>query len=117
MKKTQIKRQTKHYESVDQWRARGKELFGEDFTKWRFRCPVCGHVQTFQDFVDLGLTKEDACGVFYFSCIGRWMEDTKGTLKNKKSPCDYTCGGLLRLGDFVKNNEGKDICVLWYDEE
>lgn len=34
-----------------------------------------------------------------------------------KSPCNYTCGSLFRLGDFVKDDEGKEVCVLWFDEE
>lgn len=32
------------YESVEEWQAEGKRRFGEDVKKWRFVCPMCGHV-------------------------------------------------------------------------
>jgi hypothetical protein len=74
----------------------------------RFRCPNCGHVQSLQDFINLGMTKEEATNRVYFSCIGRFNKDQShnGTLGDGKSPCDYTCGGLIKLGDII--HDGKE---------
>ena len=32
--------------TLAEWRAKAAELFGDDFMKWKFVCPVCEHVAT-----------------------------------------------------------------------
>ena len=90
--------------SFDEWEEKGKQLFGDDPTKWRFQCPNCGHVQTMRDFIDLhdlGIYQGKSPETAYFSCIGRF--DTRiprrkiGTLGDPKEYCNYTLGGLLPL--------------------
>ena len=54
-----------------EWLAEGKRRFGEDFNKWRFVCPVCGFVQSVQDYKDAG-APQDAVA---FSCVGRWRKE------------------------------------------
>jgi hypothetical protein len=78
--------------SLAQWKKEGNELFGPDIKNWKFKCPNCGHVQTLQNFIDAGIKEPE--NKFYFSCIGRWT-DGKGEIGNKKSPCNYTLGGLF----------------------
>lgn len=38
------------YNSVEEWKAEATRRFGPDMLKWRFRCPMCGHVASVQDF-------------------------------------------------------------------
>lgn len=64
------------------------------------KCPICGTIQSMQDFVDAGLDMEAASNKFGFSCIGRVLGS--GPAKNKKpaegkTGCDWTLGGLFRL--------------------
>ena len=83
-----------------EWEAEGEALFGEDKMQWKFVCPNCGHVQCPEDFrkyQDKGANPSDA----YFNCIGRFMADAPGTIDNRKSPCDYTQGGLFILSRIV----------------
>ena len=89
------------------WMDEGQRLFGTDFKKWRFKCIRCGHVQTAQDFIDLGIENWD--GVFYYSCIGRWK---------KGVGCDWTLGGLFQIHTKeVFGEEGKPIPVFEYAKE
>lgn len=71
------------------WIAEGKERFGDDPMEWRFQCVRCGHVQTGRDFMEAGLSKEDAKARMYFSCIGR--------VNGGESGCDWSLGGLFQL--------------------
>ena len=34
----------------EEWLAEGQKLFGDDYTKYRFKCPKCGNVASGQDF-------------------------------------------------------------------
>ena len=88
--------------TLDEWRAKGKEIFGSDNPRdWKFKCVSCGHVQCYDDFK--GLVDEPE-NVFYFSCIGRWK---------KGVGCDWTLGGLLRFhGIEVTSQEGENIPVF-----
>ncbi len=93
---------------IDDWKAEGKRLFGDDARDWKFKCACCGHVQSIRDFIelrDLGIWDGDA-QIAYHNCIGRY--DTRITEKDLggldgrgKSPCDYTLGGLISLAKTV----------------
>jgi len=94
---------------VSDWENRARSFYGADQMAWKFRCPACGHVQTVEDFrryKDRGATPDGA----YKNCIGRFMDDSEGTLMNKKSPCDYAIYGLLQLGGYnVILPDGKTV--------
>lgn len=78
------------------WKEEGKKLFGPDFMKWKFVCPVCGHVATPQEWIDAGAPE----GAVAFSCIGRWLPDSQDALSSDeigKGPCNYAGGGLFPL--------------------
>jgi hypothetical protein len=80
----------------DEWDAQGQRLFGPDKLKWRFKCPVCGNVQTPEDFMpykELGATPESALK----ECIGRYSGAKSVNLSGKKSPCDYAGYGFFKL--------------------
>lgn len=112
---------------VNDWLAEGKRLFGEDVKQWKWKCSNCGHVQTIADFLELkklGIIKQevDVGTLVYFSCIGRF--DTRipvenvGTIGDKKSPCNYTLGGLFRLAEtFVVHESGKRVPVFEFARE
>jgi hypothetical protein len=83
-----------------EWLRRGRELFGKDFMKWRFVCPVCGNVATvedFQQYKDKGANPNGAT----CECIGRYSgKGGPAVFEGRKvsaKPCEYAGYGLLRL--------------------
>lgn len=109
--------------SVKDWREEGIRLFGTSISKdWKWKCSNCGHVQTIADFIelrDLGILPAgtDVGQLVYFSCIGRFdtriPKEKVGTVWDKKSPCNYTLGGLFVFTDiFVISETGKRIPVF-----
>ena len=48
------------YNSVEEWKAEATRRFGPDMLKWRFRCSMCGHVASVQDFKNAG-AKSPSC--------------------------------------------------------
>jgi len=87
----------------EEWLAEGKELFGDDQSKWKFVCPACGHVASVKDWRDAGASD----GEIAFSCIGRRLEKKRGAFESKgKGPCDYTQGGLFKLCKTIVDGEG-----------
>jgi hypothetical protein len=95
--------------TIEAWKALGTKLYGPDFKKWRFKCVKCGNVQTFENFVALGMSQEEAVNVFFFSCIGRWKKDTG---------CDWTLGGLFSIHKLeVINEHGRPAMVFEFADE
>ena len=104
------------------WLAESERLFGADMKQWKFKCANCGHVQSIADFLELkklGIIKAetDVGRLVYYSCIGRYdtriPEKDMGTIFNKKSPCNYTLGGLFKFAKtFVINESGEKIPVF-----
>jgi hypothetical protein len=71
------------------WRTEGRTRFGWDFTTWRWRCPVCGHVASYAEYIAAG-APESAVGV---SCIGRWLGALdRATVEG--GPCTHIGGAL-----------------------
>jgi len=95
----------------EEWMAKGKELFGENFEEWKFVCPGCGHVQTIADFrqyKDQGSSPNSAT----CECIGRysggksWFFDN---LRRTGGPCDYAGYGLLCISPITVLDGDKEI--------
>ena len=99
---------------VSEWLAEGKRRFGNDPKLWQFRCPVCGNIQTMQDFMQVGAQAQSA----YQECIGRHLPNRASNLAGtpskdgKKSPCDYAAYGLFQFGWKVINEAGKAVPVF-----
>jgi len=74
--------------ALDDWIAEGERRFGDRGRNWKFKCVMCGHVQTGQDFLDTGMSAEDVRRYVGFSCIGRFVEGVG---------CNWTLGGLFQL--------------------
>lgn len=66
------------------WWDQGVRLYGDDPTKWRFRCVKCHGVQSVEDCLSAGMTS----GQSFFSCIGRAKPGVG---------CDWTLGGLFHF--------------------
>lgn len=108
---------------VAEWLDEGRKLFGNDKTlwsTWRFKCPVCGHVQTPADFEALGIDPQKA----YQECIGRHLKSRASNLGStpgkdgNKSPCDYAVYGLFRLGSLViPEGGGAPVPVFPFTDE
>jgi hypothetical protein len=100
-------------QTLKEWLDEGKERFGEDFTKWKFKCPACGHINTGQEFKDAGADPND----MYVNCIGRFTG--KGSpQKGDSSGCNWAAYGLF--GTLCKGRivikEGKEIEVFDFAE-
>lgn len=77
----------------EEWKAKGKKLFGDDVFKWQFKCPNCGHVQTPEDFRKF---KKDGANPnsAYQECSGRYSG-------SKDGECDWASFGLFSGPSFV----------------
>lgn len=96
---------TRSVMSIEEFENLGKKLYGDDKSKWRFRCVKCGHIQTAQDFRDIGV---DPNGKVYFSCIGRWK---------KGEGCDWSLGGLFTIHEREIMDENGKTMPVFLDEE
>jgi hypothetical protein len=100
---------TKIYSSTDDWRAEARRRFGDDAMRWKFRCPVCGNIQTPEDFYpfrEKGATPDTAAQ----QCLGRFTGGRKAFGEKPpgtpKRPCDYAAFGLLRINtDIIEIDE------------
>lgn len=117
--------QTKTELTFEEWNNKGNEIFGtKNRNLWKFKCPACGFVQSFEDFIKAGATEDESLGMIGFSCIGRVMEEKGQFLGDKKQPCNYAGGGLIGLNpitiitpdgkkhnyfDFAEPNSEKEI--------
>lgn len=85
-----------------EWLNEGKNRFGEDFMKWRFVCPMCGHTASIQEFKDAGA---DDPNLAFQECIGRYLG--KGSPKEgDSSGCNWAAYGLFGIPN------GKGIIVI-----
>ena len=102
----------KTYETLAEWQAEGGRRFGgDDFEKWQFECPACGHVATVIDFKEFGGQPDDS----YKNCIGRFNGkgvDGMTCSASKKPPPEHGCNwaayglfGTLSRGAVVKNGD------------
>lgn len=103
--------------SHEDWLQEAEKRYGKSLRQIRFICPVCKHVQSGQDFLDRGMTPEEAAARVGFSCIGRWMDGCQDAFTEKGSgPCNYTNGGLIRLGPVrVDEVEGSTEPLFVFD--
>jgi hypothetical protein len=89
-----------------EWLSEGERRFGPDRLKWRFICPVCGHVEAVEDFRPFkatGATAESA----YFNCIGRYAGPKRRAFGGDgPGPCDYTTGGLFNISPVTITETG-----------
>ncbi len=89
--------------TLEEWLAEGRRLFGDDQLQWRFVCPICGNVQSpndFRQYQGRGATPASA----YQECIGRYLPKAQcgkalaDGPRVPERPCDYAAFGLFRVG-------------------
>lgn len=87
----------KVFESVEEWKAEGEKLFGKDIKKWKYKCPMCGHIASVQDFLDSGAKDlDEAANAAYVECIGRYTG--KGSpKKGDSSGCNWAAYGFFGI--------------------
>lgn len=84
----------KVYESLEDWKAEGERRFGKNILKWRFKCPMCGHVAAVEDFKAAGA--KDPANSAYEECLGRYTG--KGSpKKGDSSGCNWAAYGLFGI--------------------
>jgi len=105
--------------TADEFLKKGEALFGADKFKWKFKCPMCGNIQTPEDFrqyKDKGATPDGA----YQECIGRYEEGRRAFGKKEKGekprPCDYASYGLFRIGHMLTYPDGHEVVVFPFAE-
>ena len=100
----------------EDWINEAVRRFGDDPKKWKFKCVNCGNVQCIDDLEKLGVKNPE--NYVYFSCIGRFMKNSKGEIGNKKSPCNYTLGGLFNFTKlYVVDDKGEKHSVFEFADE
>lgn len=64
-----------------------------------FKCPMCGCLQTGQDFIDAGAAtnSDQAMGYAGFSCLGRFTKAEGPRKKPDGKRCNWTLGGLFQM--------------------
>lgn len=75
------------------WLEMGKGLYGPDMLDWKFRCPVCGHVQALRDFHDAGVDPDYGTA----NCASRFG-------LGGDPQCRWTTGGALAVGGRIVIN-------------
>jgi len=108
-----------------EWRAEGARLFGDDMMKWRFRCPICGHVAAVDDFrkykdkgANPSAATQECIGRYYpkNKCVKAFGEDDEKPNPKIKQPCDYAGWGLLRVSPVeVEFPDGKKVHSFAFD--
>ncbi len=74
--------------TLAEFKAKGKELYGDNYIDWKFECPSCHHPQSAKDWEDNKIDKDTIQNQLGFSCIGRHVENIG---------CDWTLGGLFQI--------------------
>ncbi len=98
------------------WLAEAERRYGTSLRNVRFKCPCCGFLQSGQDFIDLGMTPDDAASRVGFSCIGRWQQEpARDAFGEGPGPCSYAGGGLFRVSPIAVDVEGRDEPVYVFD--
>lgn len=104
----------KVYNSVEEWKAEGHRRFGDNILDFKFKCPMCGHVASVQDFKDLGV--DDPANCAYSECIGRYTG--KGSPNDADSLgcnwCSYGFLGIPKGGVIVIDDQGEKSYIYDY---
>jgi hypothetical protein len=96
-----------------EWEAKGRALFGEDKSRWAFKCPICGNAMSIEraraEFPELkgsGWAPEQ-------ECAGRYTDRVKRKDGKRRDWCAY---GLFRGPLVVRANSGNEVPVFEFAE-
>ena len=100
----------------NEWVEEGMRRFGKDWKKWRFKCPMCGHEASIEEYKAAG-AKDPNCA--YRECIGRYTG--KGSPKEgDSSGCNWAAYGLFGIpkgGVIVLTGEEEGKHIFDFAEE
>ena len=100
----------------NEWVEEGMRRFGKDWKKWRFKCPMCGHEASIEEYKAAG-AKDPNCA--YRECIGRYT--CKGSPKEgDSSGCNWAAYGLFGIpkgGVIVLTGEEEGKHIFDFAEE
>ncbi len=96
-----------------EWLEEGKQKYGKDFKRWKFKCPACKHISSVQEFIDAGADGSSA----YQECIGRVNGKGEDGMKGKDKGygCNWAAYGLfgtLGKGRIVVTEDKKEVGVF-----
>jgi len=90
--------------TIDTWHEEGRNLFGVNVVKWRFKCPSCGFAQSAEDWRAYGTPPRGLDRQLAFDCIGIRilsvcpLADVVGFAEPHRGfGCVYTGAGLFRI--------------------
>lgn len=90
------------------WRAKGRELFGDDTEAWVFVCPVCGTEASIARAKTEWPELRGRGWSVYQECVGRYLTVARAPRMkhHPEQPCDWAAYGLFRGPVFVASDEG-----------
>jgi len=88
--------------TIEQWKEKGKELFGDDMKYWEFKCSNCGHVQSVKSVLihNNSLDVEKIKEWITCNCEGRYTEGIG---------CNWSLFGLLHNHTLEVIYNGKNV--------
>ena len=93
------------------WNALGQRLFGPEIKRWRFRCPTCNNVWSYEKadtFAEEQRAKLRGHWHVEQECVGRYIDG---------AGCDWCAYGLFCGPFFVLREGGKKTPVFGFDLE
>lgn len=107
--------------TVEEWKARGAELFGDDPMLWKFACSMCKNVASVQDFKDAGAKSPDQAAKMCIGRLGMTDDNLKGSMPKRRTDgpgCDWAAFGLLGSvnGHLLQYPDGKVTDVFRFAE-
>ena len=78
--------------SLNAYYLEGVRLFGNNPLDWRYICPVCGHIASAQDFINVGATT-DRIGIACIGAIKNPKQAFNPAHGTGKGPCNYSGRG------------------------
>lgn len=93
--------------NYEDWIKKAKELYGEDPDNWKFKCPICGHIQSIKSVLEHGpsLERQKVQDWIHYNCEGRI---------NEGYGCDWTLGGFFHVHKVEVEFNGKLVPVFEY---
>lgn len=102
----------------EQWLAEFDRRAGKSPKAVRFVCPACGHVQTGNDFLEAGVSRETMHSLIAFSCIGRVLPAARDAFGKGDGPCNYAGGGLFRIAPIrVTFDDGRELYAFDFADD
>lgn len=103
----------------DQWLDEMHKRYGPKARDAKFVCPACGHVQTAEQFLQLGMSPPMVASVLGYSCIGRYLQgvEVRDAFGQGPGPCNYAGGGLLQISPILVTIDNREFPVFDFADD